>query len=256
MKYNEQHVIATIGPESGDIQSLKEAGMTMARLNMSHGTQSAHRGYAEMIQATHTPIIVDLAGPRNTTSQGSHAFDQNQEAITSKDLHDITFGVSLNASWFALSYVSHPEHILRLRREIRQTGGDQKVMAKIERKEALQNLEDIIDASDAILIGRGDLGNALGLAELPKATLHIVTACRKHQTPVIIGTEILESMRIQETPTRAEANDAWMHGYIGATGILLSAETAIGDHPKKAVQWASSLFTQGRNDRKQEPNLP
>jgi len=259
MKLDKQQIVATIGPDSGkkqNLQELQEAGATVFRLNMSHGTHAEHKGYIENIKSIgDTPIIMDLSGPRVDTSKGEHGYDPTQPSLTAKDIHDLSFGINNKVDWFALSFPSDAEDILRLKKEMKKIGTTLPIMAKIEHGTAVKNIEEIITAADAVMVGRGDLGKMIGLENTPATTLAIIRSCRQRKTPVIIATEILESMHEKEAPTRAEATDAWLHGYSGATGILLSGETAIGKHPAKAVQWASKLFAQGKKDREDKPYL-
>lgn len=256
MGTSDTHIIATIGPRSGDLAKMQNAGMTMARLNMSHGTQQGHASYIEKLtELENVQILLDLSGPRSTTTNGIHKFDPNQKNLTPKDLHDLSFGIRNNIDWVALSYVSKPEDILELRKEIRKLGSNIPIMAKIEHPKALKNITEIITVSDAIMIGRGDLGNEVGLQLLPSSTLLIIKKSLEQNKPVVVGTQILTSMIKNKQPTRAETTDAWLHGYVGATGIMLSEETAVGENPKESVRWASNLFTQGRKDRKNKPFL-
>ena len=243
--------VATIGPESGSSQAIKElrsAGMTSGRLNMSHGTHQSHQEYINLLKKNNVATILDLSGPR-TNSKNTHTFDPKLPAFTDKDRYDLAFGHKAQVDWVALSYVKNHKDIDILKENIQELGMNSKVMSKIEHQTAVDNLEEIIAASDAILIGRGDLGSSIGLENLARTTLKIIATCREKHIPVIVGTEILYSMIQKDTPTRAEATDAWLHGYAGASGIMLSNETAVGKHPEKAVQWASALFSAGQKDR-------
>lgn len=153
-------------------------------------------------------------------------------ALSAKDLHDLDLALDLGADWVNLSFLQRPEDIL----ETRNIVGDRaKIGAKIEKPAAIQNLDEIIELSDAVMVARGDLGVEMPPEEVPILQKRIVQKCRHAGKPVIVATQMLESMIHLPLPTRAEASDVANAVYEGADAVMLSAETASGDHPVEAV---------------------
>ncbi len=153
-------------------------------------------------------------------------------ALTEKDRRDLAFGVELGADWIALSFVQRPEDVAEARRLM---GGYGALMAKIEKPAAVERIDEIIELSDGIMVARGDLGVELDPEDVPPLQKHIVERARWHGKPVIVATQMLESMITAPTPTRAEVSDVANAVYDGADGVMLSAETAAGDWPIEAV---------------------
>src|SRR5215469_9145494 len=153
-------------------------------------------------------------------------------ALTSKDVEDVEFALRAGVDWVALSFVQHAADVAALRK---LTGERAQVLAKIEKPAAVDDLEAILDVSDGIMVARGDLGVELAPAEVPVLQKRIVRAARRRGTPVIIATQMLESMISSPTPTRAEASDVAGGVYEGADALMLSAESAVGAYPKEAV---------------------
>lgn len=236
-------IIATIGPSSGTkeiLSSLIGHHLNMARLNFSWGTHEKHLEYIENIrlvskdQNLNIPIIQDLSGPRAQDTTGHH-FDGKQEVITEKDREDLKFGIKNNVDYVALSFVGSKKDIIELREIIKENNGTQKIIAKIERKEAVDNLIEIIEESDAIMIARGDLGNEFPIEEIPFIQHHIITESRKRGKMVIVATQMLLSMIDSPTPTRAEVSDVAYAILDGADAVMLSEESANGKYPEEAV---------------------
>jgi pyruvate kinase len=246
-------LIATIGPASGSaetLRKLKSGGMQAGRLNMSHGTHQSHSTYIDGLRRIQVPIMGDLSGPRMGTGSG-HAFDSSLPAFTDKDRFDLAFAAKHQLDWIILSYAKDQNDINLLKDEMKKLRYSAKVAVKIEHQTAVDNLDQLIAHSDLVIVARGDLADAVGLKHIAPTALSIISACKKQHQPVVVATEILTSMIDAEHPTRAEATDAWLHGYVGSSGIMLSNETAIGKRPDEAVQWGSTLFQQGKRDRKQ-----
>ncbi|MBL8893997.1 MAG: pyruvate kinase [Rhizobiales bacterium] len=153
-------------------------------------------------------------------------------ALTEKDRSDLDFAANLGVDWIALSFVQRPEDVAEARKLIRGRAG---VMAKIEKPSALQTLGEILELSDAIMVARGDLGVELPLETVPARQKQITRAARKAGRPVVVATQMLESMVIEPVPTRAEVSDVATAVYEGADAIMLSAESATGKWPEKAV---------------------
>jgi pyruvate kinase len=153
--------------------------------------------------------------------------------LTVKDKKDITVAKKLGCNWIALSYVKNSKIIKQTRKLIPQDTG---IIAKIENKSAIKNIKDIINTSDAIMVARGDLAVEIGANEVPHVQLDIVKKCSELGKPVIIATQMLESMIESNKPTRAEINDVGTAIFQGADVVMLSAETAVGKYPLQAVQ--------------------
>jgi pyruvate kinase len=153
--------------------------------------------------------------------------------LTTKDKRDIQIAKKLNCNWIALSYVKNSKIIRQTRKLIPQDIG---IIAKIENKSAIKNIKDIINTSDAIMVARGDLAVEIGANEVPHVQLDIVKKCSELGKPVIIATQMLESMIESNKPTRAEINDVGTAVFQGADVVMLSAETAVGKYPLQAVQ--------------------
>ena len=158
------------------------------------------------------------------------------ESLTAKDKKDAIFAIENDFDWIALSFVREPRDIARLRSIINKHKSDARIVAKVEKPQAVTNLEDIIEISDAIMIARGDLGVELPMEKVPIIQKKAVELCLKANKPVIIATQMMESMIENPTPTRAEANDVANAVMDGADAVMLSAETSIGKYPLQAVQ--------------------
>lgn len=237
-------IIATIGPSSGNEEVLTrmvEAGMDMARLNMSWGTHESHGEYIKTLRKVgeilgkEIPIIMDLSGPRIKEEHGHHVDTSASLVITEKDKEDITFGVLHKIEYFAMSYVKDKQDIVDLKELLTSHNHQAKVIAKIERKEAVDSFEGIAGASDMVMIARGDLGNEYPLGEIPFVEKTLLTTAKALSVPVIVATQMLLSTTYQEEPTRAEVTDEVFALINGADGVMLSEETANGKFPVEAV---------------------
>ncbi|MBN2439878.1 MAG: pyruvate kinase [Spirochaetales bacterium] len=157
------------------------------------------------------------------------------KAPTKKDLEDLAFGIKNNVDFVALSFVQTKEDILELKKEIKRLGGSAFVIAKIERDTAITELDAIVKATDGVMVARGDLGIECELSMIPIYQKQITRICNLNAKPVIIATQMLESMIKNPLPTRAEVTDVANAIYDGSDAIMLSAETAVGDYPVQAV---------------------
>jgi pyruvate kinase len=153
-------------------------------------------------------------------------------ALTEKDRRDLAFAMQQKVDWIALSFVQRPEDLAEARRLM---GGYGALLAKIEKPAAVQRLDEILEACDAVMVARGDLGVELPPQAVPPLQKHIVASARRVGKPVVVATQMLESMIKSPTPTRAEVSDVATAVYDGADTIMLSAETAAGDWPEEAV---------------------
>lgn len=164
--------------------------------------------------------------------------------LTEKDRRDLTFGLELGVDWVALSFVQRPEDILEARELIQ---GKAFLMAKIEKPSAVTHLGEIAKLCDAIMVARGDLGVEVPAENVPRIQKDIVRTCRQLGRPVVVATQMLESMRFSPAPTRAEVTDVANAVAEGADAVMLSAETASGDYPLETVQMMSKIIRQVEN---------
>jgi len=158
---------------------------------------------------------------------------------TEKDLRDLTFAFEHGVDYVALSFVKGPDDVMRLKRELEKHGADAAaipVVAKIEKPEALQNLDGILEVSDAVMVARGDLGIEMPAEAVPPAQKRIIREANAFAVPVITATQMLESMIDNPRPTRAEASDVANAILDGTDAVMLSGETAIGKYPVRTVE--------------------
>lgn len=323
-------IVATLGPSTGDPKVLAELiknGLSVARLNMSHGSHDEHRGRIQALdvarKATGVEVatLLDLAGPKIRTGEmengeitlikgstvtlvfkpticspevlyinypnlqkelkvGTHVLlDDGKRslivtkvnkdtittkveiggkirsrrgvnipgahlsisAITAKDKKDLVFGISEDVDYVALSFVRNSKDIYDLRKLLNKAKSSARIVAKIETPEALQDLDKIIEATDAVMVARGDLAIEVGIEKIPTTQKNIIEKCNLAGKPVIVATQMLLSMVENETPTRAEVSDIANAIYDGADAVMLSEETAMGKFPVKAVSVMSSV---------------
>jgi len=156
--------------------------------------------------------------------------------ITEKDKKDLKAAVELGADYVGLSFVRSPSEIKEAKELIKKHGGDLRVIAKLEKKEAIQNLEEIVNLSDGVMVARGDLGVELKPEKLPLLQKKIIRLANCYHKPVIVATQMLESMRFTPRATRAEINDVAGAVFDFADAVMLSAETATGKYPLEAVK--------------------
>jgi pyruvate kinase len=156
--------------------------------------------------------------------------------LTEKDRQDVAWIGARDLDYVALSFVQRADDILELRRLLRDAGSQAHIIAKIERPQALQQIDNIIDATDAVMVARGDLGVEMALAAVPVAQKSITQRCEAAAKPCIIATEMLESMIHSAVPTRAEVSDVANAVFDHTDAVMLSAESSIGKYPVEAVQ--------------------
>ncbi len=162
-------------------------------------------------------------------------------AITAKDVEDIKFGATLGVDMVAASFVRRPDNLHEVRGVLRAAGSQAMVIAKIENREALANMEGIIEAADGLMVARGDLGVELPPEEIPLIQKAIIDRCNQAGKPVITATEMLESMIRNPRPTRAEVTDVANAILDGTDATMLSAETAVGKYPVEAVRMMARI---------------
>lgn len=166
-------------------------------------------------------------------------------ALTEKDKKDLDFALKLGVDWICLSFVQKPEDVIQARTLIKDKA---KIIVKIEKPTALKYLDEIIELTDAVMVARGDLGVECPLETVPALQRNIILACREKGKPVIVATQMLESMIQSPTPTRAEVSDVSTAVYEGADCVMLSAETAVGTHPIAAVQMMHKIIMSTQDD--------
>ncbi|HXS14810.1 MAG TPA: pyruvate kinase [Candidatus Saccharimonadales bacterium] len=320
-EFKKTKIVATIGPASESEEKLRElidAGLNVARLNFSHGTQDDHKERLQKIRKLSlemekpVAILQDLQGPKirlgnlkkdNILKKGEsvtlcHGDNQitgdipvqidifphlktgdpilindgiirlevkelpgksavctvvaggeikshkgvnlpNTQlpsmALTEKDKSDLAFGLENEVDYVAVSFVQSEEDILYVKKLMQQHVHQPKIVAKIECGPAVRNLHKIIDASDAVMVARGDLAVEVGQEEVPILQRSIITYAKRTHKPVIVATQMLESMIHNAEPTRAEVNDVATAVLDGVDAVMLSAESASGDYPVESV---------------------
>ncbi len=165
--------------------------------------------------------------------------------LTKKDREDLVFALDSGVDWVALSFVQRPEDVAEARRLI---GGRAALMSKLEKPQAIAHLAEIIEMSDGVMVARGDLGVELPAEDVPTLQKRIVRESRRAGKPVIVATQMLESMVSAPAPTRAEASDVATAVYDGADAVMLSAETASGDYPVEAVSMMDRIARRVEHD--------
>ncbi len=160
----------------------------------------------------------------------------SEPSLTEKDREDLLFGLEHELDWIALSFVRHADDIKDIKQIIAQSGRKAKVVAKIEKPEALVDIDNIIEACDGIMVARGDLGVEINMEDVPVWQKTMVKKCNMVGKPVIVATQMMESMITSPRPTRAEANDVANAVVDGADTVMLSAESASGMYPLESVQ--------------------
>jgi pyruvate kinase len=165
-------------------------------------------------------------------------------SLTQKDREDIIFGMEHGVDYIALSFVRTADDIRHARRFLHALGGDAPIIAKIEKPEALENLDAIISAADGVMVARGDLGVEMSPEQVPLLQKKIIHACNRAEKPVITATQMLESMIENPQPTRAEASDVANAILDGTDCVMLSGETAMGKHPVQAVALMARIAEQ------------
>lgn len=157
-------------------------------------------------------------------------------SLTEKDVADLEFAVRQEIPWIGLSFVRSAKDVIDLKKRIKALGGDSRVVAKIEKPEAVDNIDAIIDATDGLMVARGDLGVEIPMQDVPLIQKSIVKKARKLFKPVIIATQMMESMIQNISPTRAEVNDVANAVMDGADAVMLSGETSVGNHPVEVIR--------------------
>ena len=169
-------------------------------------------------------------------------------ALTSKDKEDILFASQFDIDFFALSFVKTAEDIDNIRSIIKYADSKAKIFAKIETKNAVINIEEIIKTADGVMVARGDLGVELGLAKLPALQKRIIKIAKLLHKPSIVATQMMDSMIENSMPTRAEVMDVANAVLDGASGVAFSAETAIGKYPALVIKYADEICIEAERE--------
>jgi len=162
-------------------------------------------------------------------------------ATTTKDMDDLTFGIKHGVDFVAISFVRDASDIRTVRDKVKELGGDVHLIAKIERKDAIKNLDEIAEVCDGLMVARGDLGLEMPLEQLPRAQREIIRKGNYLGIPVIVATQMLSSMVTSIRPTRAEVSDVSTAVMMGADAVMLSEETAIGENPVECVSYLNAI---------------
>lgn len=200
-----------------------------------------------------------LFGGILSSNKGVNLPDTNisQPSLTEKDIADLEFILSRpEINWIALSFVRQSKDIIELRKHIEDAKHHAKIIAKIEKPEAVKNIDAIIQESDAIMVARGDLGVEIPIHKLPFIQKTIIAKCLENTKPVVVATQMMESMITNPSPTRAETTDVANAVMEGTDAVMLSAETSIGKHPVRVVQAMNQIIHEAEKHIDLEQLLP
>ena len=201
-----------------EIQVIETDGVSKITTEVVHGgTLSSNKG-------------VNL--PNTTISMPS---------LTEKDLKDLAFALEHDVDWIGLSFVRSARDIIELNHIIRKHKKKAKVVAKIEKPEAIEDIDEIIHQTDAIMVARGDLGVEIPMEDVPLVQKMLIKKCYSHSKPIIVATQMMESMIDNYTPTRAEVNDVANAVLDGADAVMLSGETSVGKYPVRVIEAMSKI---------------
>ncbi|HET9641296.1 MAG TPA: pyruvate kinase [Candidatus Paceibacterota bacterium] len=251
-------IVATIGPASekeGILPLMVRSGMDLARFNFewldfSHGSErvTAVRDAARS-EGRAVKLIADLPGPRIQLADG-HTYDASKAfTLGDADREMIRFAVEQGFEYVAVSFIASAADVGQYREALAAAGGNQKLIAKIERKAAVGALSEIIAASDAVMVARGDLSKEVPIEELPFVQRSIVAAANESGKPVIVATGMLLSMTENLEPARSEVTDVELAVLEGADATMLSEETAAGKHPVEAIAEMERLLVEAGKHR-------
>lgn len=186
--------------------------------------------------------VIDGGKLTNTKSINIPGMEINLTNPTEKDIEDIKFGIKVGFDCIAASFIRSAQDILNIRNVLKENGGDNiKIIAKIENRQGIDNFDDILEVADGIMVARGDLGVEIPMEEVPIRQKEIIRKCNRIGKPVIIATQMLESMTSNPRPTRAEVNDVANAVYDMANYVMLSGETATGKYPIECVETMSRI---------------
>ena len=218
----------------------------------------ALRFVVESKTADHLVCLCEVGGTlRSNKGVNLPDSDLRVDALTPKDIEDAAWAVASGLDYLALSFVRSADDVVALRKILSELGSDIHIVSKIETPQAIRDIDAIIDASDAILVARGDLGVEMDAAAVPRLQKDMTDRCRRAGKPVIIATQMLQSMVESPVPTRAEVSDV-AHAIMDcADAVMLSAETAVGKYPAEAVRMMNRIAAETESfDRPQWDDFP
>lgn len=194
----------------------------------------------EVVEINGTDIIckvIDGGSLTNTKSINIPGMHINLPSPTEKDIEDIKFGIEVGFDYIAASFVRTPQDVLNIRKILEENGGSHiKIISKIENRQGIENFDKILEVSDGIMVARGDLGVEIPMEEVPIRQKEFIMKCNRAGKPVVIATQMLESMIHNPRPTRAEVSDVANAVYDMTSCIMLSGETAMGEYPVECVE--------------------
>ncbi len=193
-----------------------------------------------------TVKLKTLFGGVLSSNKGVNLPDTNikQPSLTEKDLEDLEFILTQPVNWIALSFVRRAEDIEDLRVRVEAKGHPAKLLSKIEKPEAIRNIREIVKASNGIMVARGDLGVEMPIERLPMTQKEIIQICMQYARPVIVATQMMDSMIKNPSPTRAEVTDVANAVLDGADAVMLSGETSVGDHPALVIDYMTKIIAE------------
>lgn len=254
--HKDSRVIIDVEAEKGDDRRLSTTYPDLA-----HDVRSGERilindGLVELrvLRTTDATVLCDViyGGPvREHAGINLPGARISAPSLTEKDLCDLEFAVDQGADYIALSFVRSAEDIRGVRRAIADLGADTPVVAKLEKPEALAELEEVVAASDVVMVARGDLGVETSPGEVPVLQKRIIAECSRQRVPVITATQMLESMTNSARPTRAEASDVANAVFDATDALMLSGETAIGKYPAETVTTMRTIATIAERELRQ-----
>lgn len=216
----------TYGPLVDELEVGNQVRLSDGLIRLVVERKDSDRAYCRVVDGG------TLRGRQGVNVPGAHF---SAPALDGVDIDNARWAAAQNVEYVSLSFVRRPEEIVQLKEIIREAGGCSQVIAKIEKREALDCLEAIVQATDGVMVARGDLGVEIEVEQTPIQQKRIVAVCRKFGKPVIVATQMLESMHENRRPTRAEVSDVANAILDGADACMLSGETAIGRYPEDAV---------------------
>jgi len=246
MIHSKAQIVATLGSVSDSTEKLKamiEHQLDVVRLNFSWADLETRQRQIALVRqlekecGRRIPIIEDLPGPR-VQEGAEHTYDRKAasiSALTDRDREFIKFGAGQKVDYLAVSFVGGPEDIEACKEAVKACGGTQRIIAKIERKVALECIDEIIAVTDAVMVARGDLGNEIPLEAIPFAQDMIIKKSKAAGKPVITATQMMLTMVDNPIPTRAEVTDVANAILQGSDAVMLSEETARGKYPVETV---------------------
>lgn len=177
-------------------------------------------------------------------------------SLTEKDLEDLAYILTQPVNWIALSFVRKAQDIKQLKKKIKDANHPAKVIAKVEKPEAVAKIKEIIKATDAVMVARGDLGVEVPMEQLPAIQKMIIKQCVQRGKPVIVATQMMESMITNPSPTRAEITDVANAVLDGADAVMLSGETSVGKHPAKVVESMNKIIEEAEKHYEMQNKRP